>query len=91
MPESVTFYSEGVKIAGDWYAAAGGKRPVVVLCHGFTGVKGMVLPDVAQHLAAAGFNALAFDYRFFGESDGTPRGRIIPLEQRAGDKSSPGW
>ena len=81
MPESVTFFSEGVKIAGDWYAADGANRPVVVLCHGFTGVKGMVLPNVAQHLAAAGFNALAFDYRFFGESDGTPRGRIIPLEQ----------
>jgi pimeloyl-ACP methyl ester carboxylesterase len=52
-----------------------------VLCHGFTGVKGMALPDVGARLAAAGYHALAFDYRFFGESGGEPRGRIIPLEQ----------
>jgi len=81
MPESVTFYSEGTKIIGDWYAADGGLRPVIVLCHGFTGVKGMVMPDVARRLADAGYHALAFDYRYFGDSDGTPRGRIIPLEQ----------
>jgi len=81
MAESVTFYSEGEKIVGDWYAADGGNRPVVVLCHGFTGVKDMVMPDVALRLAEAGFHALAFDYRYFGESGGTPRGRIIPLEQ----------
>lgn len=81
MPETVAFYSEGVKIVGDWYAAEGAYRPVVVLCHGFTGVKGMVLPDAGARLAQAGYHALAFDYRFFGESGGEPRGRIIPLEQ----------
>lgn len=85
MPESVTFYSEGVKVVGDWYGAEGAasaaRRPVVVLCHGFTGVKGMVLPAVGARLAQAGYHALAFDYRFFGESGGEPRGRIIPLEQ----------
>jgi len=81
MPETVTFYSEGVKVVADWYAAKGDHRPVVVLCHGFTGVKGMVLPDVAERLAQAGYHALAFDYRFFGDSGGEPRGRIIPLEQ----------
>lgn len=81
MPETVKFFSEGVEIVGDWYAAAGGDRPVVVLCHGFTGVKGMVMPDVAARFAAAGYHTLAFDYRFFGGSGGAPRGRVIPLEQ----------
>jgi pimeloyl-ACP methyl ester carboxylesterase len=81
MPESVAFYSEGVKVVGDWYAAGRDRRPVVILCHGFTGVKGMVLPDVGQRLCAAGYHVLAFDYRFFGDSGGEPRGRIIPLEQ----------
>jgi len=80
-PQAVTFYSDGTAIAGDWYPAGGEGRPTVVLCHGFTGVKGMVMPEVAARLAAAGFNALAFDYRFFGQSAGEPRGRIIPLEQ----------
>lgn len=81
MPETVTFYSEGVKVVGDWYSAESSNRPVVVLCHGFTGVKGMVLPEVAARLSAAGYHTLAFDYRYFGESGGTPRGRIIPIEQ----------
>jgi hypothetical protein len=84
MPEPVTFYSEGVPIAGDWYAAQGpsaGPRPVVVLCHGFTGVKGLALPAFAARFAAAGYHTLAFDYRFFGDSAGEPRGRLLPLEQ----------
>ncbi|MDP6342886.1 MAG: alpha/beta fold hydrolase [Alphaproteobacteria bacterium] len=81
MPDQVTFYSEGVGIVGDWYPAEGGHNPVVVLCHGFTGVKGMVMPEVAERLAANGYHALAFDYRYFGESGGEPRGRINPYEQ----------
>ncbi len=81
MPEAVTFYSDGINIVGDWFAAEGRKSPVVVLCHGFTGVKEMVLPDVARRLSAAGYHTLAFDYRCFGESGGTPRGRISPHEQ----------
>jgi uncharacterized protein len=81
MAETVTFYSEGGRVAGDWYGGGPGQRPAVVLCHGFTGVKGMVMPQVGECLRAAGYHALAFDYRFFGESGGEPRGRIIPLEQ----------
>ncbi len=81
MPETVTYYSDGVKVVADWYAAKADPRPVVVLCHGFTGVKGMVFPDVAERLVQAGYHVLAFDYRFFGESGGEPRGRINPIEQ----------
>ena len=41
----------------------------------------MVLPEVAEKFSQAGYHVLAFDYRFFGESGGEPRGRINPLEQ----------
>ena len=81
MSETIKFYSQGLEIIGDWYAAPGGNNPVVVLCHGFTGVKGMVMPGVGRRLSEAGYHALAFDYRYFGDSGGTPRGRINPYEQ----------
>ncbi len=84
MPEKVSFYSDEVEIVGDWYLTEGVEdvgRPVVVLCHGFTGVRGMVMPEVAERLNAAGYHALAFDYRNFGDSGGEPRGRIDPAEQ----------
>lgn len=85
MPESVQFYSESQPMAGVFYRPAdlreGERRPAILLCHGFTGVKEMALPDVAERFAAAGYPALTFDYRYFGESGGTPRHRLIPLEQ----------
>jgi len=81
MAKSVQFFSEGEPIAANWYSGGNGRRPAIVLCHGFTGIKEMVLPAVGERFAAAGYHALAFDYRFFGGSGGEPRGRIIPLEQ----------
>jgi hypothetical protein len=43
MPKSVTFYSEGVKLAGDLFLPAdikrGERRAGIVLCHGYTGVR----------------------------------------------------
>jgi hypothetical protein len=61
---------------------AGERRPGVVLLVGYTYLKTMVMPDIAKVLNAAGYVALVFDYRGFGESEG-PRGRLIPLEQVA--------
>jgi alpha-beta hydrolase superfamily lysophospholipase len=52
----------------------------VVLCHGFAGVKELLLPAYAERFASAGFAALTFDYRGFGASQGE-RGRIIPERQ----------
>jgi pimeloyl-ACP methyl ester carboxylesterase len=40
----------------------------------------MVMPDIAKVLTRAGYVALLFDYRGFGESEG-PRWRLIPGEQ----------
>ncbi len=77
---AVSFDSGGVRCAGvhlpgetDEFADGDGRRPCVVLAHGFGGtVDSGVLP-FAERYAAAGFDALAFDYRHFGSSDGEPR------------------
>lgn len=77
----IHFYSEGLKLAGVLFLPdAPGPHPGIVLCHGFTGIKELVLPDYARRFVEAGFAALTFDYRGFGESEG-PRGRLIAWEQ----------
>jgi fermentation-respiration switch protein FrsA (DUF1100 family) len=83
METRVSFESEGLKLAGVLFApdAAGGRRPGIVLCQGFSGVKDALLPDVARRFAGAGYVALVFDYRYFGESEGEPRWRLLPLDQ----------
>ena len=84
MKNSVEFYSEGLKLAGDLYLpdspAADTTLPGVVLCHGFAGIKEVLLPPYAEALAQNGFAALVFDYRGFGASEGD-RGRLVPIEQ----------
>jgi pimeloyl-ACP methyl ester carboxylesterase len=58
-----------------------GPHPVVVLCHGFCGVQGLILPEIAGRFARDGYVAVTFDYRGFGDSSGE-RGRITPLRQQ---------
>src|SRR5271155_1225149 len=81
---SVNFYSEGSRIAADLFLPSdfepGEKRPGVVLCHGFTGVRQLMLEDYARVFAGAGYVSLIFDYRGFGDSEGS-KWRLIPLEQ----------
>ena len=81
----VHFFSEGSKIEGELFTPegmrAGERRPGIVLCHGYSGVRELILPDYAKRFLAAGFVALTFDYRGFGGSEGPEKGRIIPLEQ----------
>ncbi len=61
--------------------ASGEKRPGVVLCHGLTAVKELILLEIAQRFSALGYVALIFDYRFFGGSGGKPRRQVLPLCQ----------
>lgn len=51
----------------------GSGAPCVVLAHGFTGVRDMQLHNPAARFAAAGYAAVVFDYRHFGDSSGEPR------------------
>jgi hypothetical protein len=82
----VTFYSEGYKLVGDVYFPAalvpGERRAGIVLCHGYTGVKDLYLPDNARVLTDAGYIVLTFDYKGWGESEG-PRSRLAPYSRVA--------
>ena len=79
----VEFDAEGVTLRGWFYSAEGATGPAatVVMAHGFSAVKEMYLDKFAEVFAAAGLNALVFDNRNFGASDGEPRQEIDPWEQ----------
>lgn len=55
-----------------------GRAPCVIIAHGFTGVRDMQLHRPAERFAEAGFGALVFDYRHFGDSGGEPR-QVVDL------------
>ena len=79
----IAFDAEGVTLRGWFYPAedAAGRGPTVVMAHGFSAVKEMYLDAFAEVFAAAGLNALVFDNRNFGASDGEPRQEIDPWQQ----------
>jgi fermentation-respiration switch protein FrsA (DUF1100 family) len=79
----IEFNAEGVTLRGWFYRADGasGRAPTVVMAHGFSAVKEMYLDAFAEVFAAAGLNALVFDNRNFGASDGEPRLEIDPWQQ----------
>lgn len=73
----ITFRSEGETLVGHLYLPAtykaGDKLPAVVVTGSWTTVKEQMAGTYARKLAEQGFAALAFDFRFFGESGGQPR------------------
>ena len=86
MKRAVEFYSEGFKLVGDIYVPdglpSGEQRAAVLLCHGYTGVKDLYLPDNAKTLNDAGYVVMTFDYKGWGESEGT-RSRLAPYSRVA--------
>src|SRR5438105_1635020 len=86
MKRPVTFYSEGCKLVGDVYSPddlqPGETRAGIVLCHGYTGVKDLYLPDNARVLNEAGYVVLTFDYKGWGDSEGS-RNRLAPYSRVA--------
>ncbi|HWM02544.1 MAG TPA: alpha/beta hydrolase [Actinophytocola sp.] len=79
----IEFDAEGVTLRGWFYPADGasGTAATIVMAHGFSAVKEMYLDAYADVFAAAGLNALVFDNRNFGASDGEPRQEIDPWAQ----------
>ncbi len=77
----VDFYSEGVRLSGDLFLPdgleTGDRRAGIVLCHGYTGVRNLYLPDIARELNRFGYVVLTFDYKGWGDSDG-PKSRLSP-------------
>ena len=84
MERNVSFYSDGLKIAGTLFEAedAGNKScPGIVMCQGMIGIKEYFwFPHIAREFVAMGYVALTWDYRGVGESEGE-FGRLYPLEQ----------
>lgn len=80
----ITFDSDGVTCSG-WHFPGEGERyeqrPVVVMGHGFGGTKDSGLEPFVQRLGQAGLDVLAFDYRGFGASEGTPRQTVSVAHQ----------
>lgn len=82
MPDDLTrrdldLFSEGTRIAASLFVpsqvgepgAAGAGTPAIVLAHGWGGLRSNLV-RYAELFARAGFAALIFDYRGWGESDG---------------------
>jgi uncharacterized protein len=95
MRQDVTFSSQGLNCAGWLYVPdnleGDEKRPAIVMAHGFSAVKEMYLSNFAEMFEEAGFVVLVFDYRYFGDSEGEPRGHLIPHEQHEDYRNAITW
>lgn len=86
MRRDVTFPSEGFQCSGWLYLPddlpPGQKAPAIVMANAISAVKEITLPGYAARFAAVGYVVLAFDYRHYGSSEGTPRNHLDPHEQQ---------
>jgi len=84
MREDIAFRAgDGTVLRGWHYPAetAGSEpAPVVVMAHGFSGIKGS-LTKYAEVFSSAGLAVLLFDHRGFGDSDGAVRQEVDPYQQ----------
>jgi pimeloyl-ACP methyl ester carboxylesterase len=85
---TVEFQSSGIRCVGvhlrgrgDTFLGADGGRPCVVLANGFGATVDSGLVPYVERFAGAGVDALAFDYRGFGASEGEPRQLLSIAEQ----------
>lgn len=85
MRQNIIFKSQGLRCSGWLYMpdnlSEGQEAPAIVMAHGFSAVKEQFLESYAERFVDAGFVTMVFDYRYFGESEGEPRGQLFPLEQ----------
>ncbi len=80
--QDVAFDSQGQRCAAWFYpSSVQGRRPCVVLAHGLAAIKEMRLDAFAEQFVQAGYHALVFDYRHFGDSEGEPRQLLDIKEQ----------
>ena len=82
MKTTINYPSGGSNIAAELYLPANLEKPLplIVMCHGFCGVKELLLPGFAEQFQQAGFAVITFDYRGFGASGGEA-GRLQPALQ----------
>jgi pimeloyl-ACP methyl ester carboxylesterase len=88
MKNALTFTSHGVRCAA-WHLRADSDalagvagRPCVVMAHGFGGTRDTGLLGYAEAFTDAGLDAFVFDYRGYGDSEGSPRQDVSFRRQR---------
>ena len=82
----LNFESGGLRCAASHFRPTdmpGVRAQCVVMAHGFTGARDQ-LTCYAETFARAGLAALTFDYRHFGESEGSPR-QIVDIGKQMED------
>ncbi|WP_342363037.1 alpha/beta hydrolase [Terrarubrum flagellatum] len=85
MRSDISFSSDGATLRGWLFRPEQtGKRPAIVMAHGFSATKEMGLEPFAESFCAAGFVVIVYDHRNLGASDGAPRGEIDPWAQIRG-------
>ena len=85
--ENITFKADDGTALRGWHFpptnATSGSAPIIVLHHGFSGVKEFYLDNYASLFAQAGLGVLVYDPRGFGDSEGRVRHEIDPFQQIA--------
>ncbi|ERL52076.1 alpha/beta hydrolase [Halomonas huangheensis] len=81
---NVAFSSKGTVCRG-WHFAPTQQpaHSTVLMAHGLGGTIDGGLVDYARQLSRAGYRVVAFDYRYFGRSDGKPRQLLTVGDQLA--------
>ncbi len=83
--DDTTFDSRGTSCAAWLYRPDGVERPpIIVMAHGFAAIRALRLDAYASRFAEAGFAALVFDYRSWGDSTGEPR-RVLDIGGQQAD------
>ncbi len=79
----VEFEGHGGTLLRGWLYLphASSEVPAVVMAHGLSAVKEMVLDRYAEVLCDGGMAVLVYDHRNLGDSDGEPRQKINPWAQ----------
>lgn len=79
---SVAFPSNGLQIRGSLCLPNGNPpHPIVILGHGFGGLKEWTILETINALVDVGIAGLGFDFRNFGDSEGAPREEVAHLER----------
>jgi fermentation-respiration switch protein FrsA (DUF1100 family) len=78
MEREVEFRSDDRIVLRGWLRLppGPGPHPLVIMAHGFGGLKEWTIPEAADVFVQSGLGAMAFDYRNFGDSEGTPREEV---------------
>lgn len=81
--QKVKFHSDGLVLDGAFFVDEHNSNPalpIVIVCSGFTGQKNIHPERYARAFTPNGFTVFGFDYRGFGESEGT-REKVLLEEQ----------